>query len=196
MKIVKKTIENDEKFLRSISKPVDLTNDDYKKIVNELKNYCNNSEKALALASVQLGIPLRLIYVKKTDLERLEDDYDESKVLINPVIKKREGKVLYWETCASCLDYMGLVERPYKLILEYFDIEKNKCIEEFIGFPAVVLSHEIDHLDGILHIDKSLEIYNMSYEDRKIFRETHKYEIIREKGIFKPSRKKFKKLVR
>ena len=196
MEIVKKTIKNDETFLRQISKPVDLTNEDYKEIINVLKKFCINRERALAIASVQLGIPQRLIYVKKSDLNRLNEEYDEAKILINPTIIKQEGLTRYWETCASCLDYMGLVERPYKITVEYYDVDKKKHIEKFIGFESTVLSHEIDHLDGILHIDKSLEIYNMPVEQRDIFRKTHGYEIIKESGKFEPSKDKIKKFVR
>lgn len=194
MKINKKTIEKDLEYLRQISKEIDLTNNKYKEIVNLLHEYCESSERVLAIASIQLGIPYRLIYVKKTDLDRLYDDYNESKVLINPVVKKRIGLTRYWETCASCLNYMGLVERPYKLEIEYYDIDLNKHTETFTGFAATVLSHELDHLDGILHIDKSLEIYEMEPEERKKFRETHDYEIIRKTGEFKESTNKNKKL--
>ena len=126
-------------------------------------------------------------------MNRLYDDYNESKVLINPVVKKRIGLTRYWETCASCLNYMGLVERPYILEIEYYDIDLNKHTETLKGFPATVLSHELDHLDGILHIDKSLEIYEMEPEERKKFRETHDYEIIRKTGEFKESTNNYKR---
>lgn len=187
MKINKKTIEKDEEYLRQISKPVDLSNDNYKKIIKLLHKYCENSEKALAIASIQLGIPLRLIYVKKTDEDRIYDEYNESKILINPIILNSYGLVRYYEACASCLDYLGLVERPYKIEVEYYTIDGKKKIETFENFAAVVLSHELDHLDGILHIDKSIELYNMTFEERKEFRKTHKLEVIRKDGSYKPT---------
>ena len=80
---------------------------------------------------------------------------------------------------------MGLVERPYKIELEYFDEDKNKCRETFSGFSATVIAHEMDHLDGILHIDKSLKIYDMKKEDRVEFRKKHPYEIISKDCEFK-----------
>lgn len=178
MKIARKTIENDLEYLRQVSKEVDFSNDIWKEAVEKLDYYCKNEELVLAMASVQLGIPLRLIYLKKTDLDRLEEDYNESKILINPVIVKRRGLTRYWEACASCLDYMGLVERPYKIEIEYYDINKQKHRETFEGFAATVLSHEIDHLDGVLHIDIALELLNMNPEERKKFRKAHPYEII------------------
>lgn len=197
MKINKKTIENDLEYLRQISKTVDLSNDNYKEVVKLLHEYCeSDKDKVLAIASVQLGIPYRLIYLKKTDIDRINEDYNESKVLINPVVIKRKGLTRYWEACASCLNYMGLVERPYMIEIEYYDIDKNKHREIFIGFASTVLSHELDHLDGILHIDKSIEIYDMEPDERKKFRETHDYKIIRKTGNFKPSTKEYKKILK
>lgn len=184
MEIIRKTIENDEEYLRQVSKPVDFNKNDWQEAIKKLEDYCNNSELVLAMASVQVGIPLRMIYLKKTDLNRLEEDYNEERVMINPKILKSEGLTTYWEACASCLNNMGLVERPYKIELEYYDKDGKKYIETFEGFPCTVLSHEIDHLDGILHIDIAKEVINMVPEERKIWRKTHPYEIIRTDGEY------------
>lgn len=184
MELKQKTIEKDEEYLRQISKPVDFNKNDWQEAIKKLEDYCNNSELVLAMASVQLGIPLRMIYIKKTDLNRLEENYNEEKVMINPKILKSEGLTTYWEACASCLDNMGLVERPYKIELEYYDKEGKKYIETFEGFACTVLSHEIDHLDGILHIDTAKEVIEMPPADRKIWRQTHPYEVKRTNGEY------------
>ncbi len=186
MEMVYKTIENDLDYLRQVSKEVDLSNDNYKKDVKTISSYCIKDSNLRALASVQIGIPKRLIYVRNTDPNIMDDnDHNEAKVLINPVIIKEEGLTRYWETCASCLDNMGLVERPYKIEIEYFDADKKKCKEIFEGFSATVIAHEMDHLDGILHIDKALKIYNMKPEDRKEFRKEHPYEVISKDNDYK-----------
>ena len=185
MEIKTKTIENDLEYLRQISKPVDFKKEDWKEALKVLDEYCKNSDTVMAMASVQLGIPLRLVYLKNTDLEKLDDtSFNESRILINPKIISREGLTRYWEACASCLDNMGLVERPYKIKLEYYDENKKKHVKTFKGFESTVLSHEMDHLDGIIHIDKSIELYQMDRDERKRFRETHPYEIIRKEGEF------------
>lgn len=196
MQIERKTILNDEKFLRQISKEVVLSNNDYKEIVKLLHEYCEeNKDKALAIASVQLGIPLRLVYLRNTNLEEIfNTERDESKILINPKVLKREGLTRYWEACASCLDYFGLVERPYKIEVEYYDEFGEKHKDIFEEFAAIVLSHELDHLDGILHIDKSIELYNMPVEERREFRKNHTLEIIKKDGPFEPSTTTFKKI--
>ena len=57
MELERKTIENDEEYLRQISKPVDFKKDDWKKAIKELDYFCKNDDNIMALASIQLGIP-------------------------------------------------------------------------------------------------------------------------------------------
>lgn len=190
MHLERKTIENDEDYLRQISKPVDFKTEEYKDAIKELDYFCKSDDNVMAMASVQVGIPLRLIYLKKTDLNRLEDDYNEERVLINPKIIKEEGLTRYWEACASCLNYTGLVERPYKIEVEYYDIEGKKHREIFEGFESTVLSHEIDHLNGILHIDIALKIRELTKEERKELRKKEPYQIIQKDGEYTPTKQR------
>lgn len=184
MRLERITIEDNEPYLRQISKPVDFKNNDWKKTLEKLAYFCENDDNIMAIASVQLGIPLRLVYVKKTDLNRLEEDYNEKRVFINPKIIKKEGLTTYWEACASCLDYTGLVERPYKIEIEYYDINQQKHIEKLEGLAATVLSHEIDHLDGILHIDIAKQIKVLPREERVELRKKEPYTILRKTGPY------------
>lgn len=179
MKITRKTIEHDEMYLRQISKPVLFDNEEYKKDIKLLENFCNETE-CFALAAVQIGIPKRILYLKNTSLDIPLNDivYNESKVLINPIILERKGLTKYWEACLSCLDNMGLVSRPYEMLVKYYDVNGVQQVETFKGFEATVLSHEMDHLDGVLHIDIAEQVLNMPKEERKKFRKQHPYEII------------------
>jgi len=149
----------------------------------------------MAMAAVQLGIPKRLVYLKNTNLDNInkfqtdstteeEENYNEARVLINPVIINREGLTEYWESCESCLDNCGLVLRPYKIDLEYYDVDGKKHRKVFEGFESTVLSHEMDHLDGILHIDIAEELLFMSAEERKIWRQEHGYEVYSKIGDY------------
>lgn len=179
-----KKIDKDLDWLRQVSKEVDLSTEDISEDLNVLEEYCLG-HGVFAMAAVQLGIPKRLVYIKNTDLDKVDDEeWNEATVLVNPVIKKREGLTQYWEACASCLDNMGLVLRPYKIEIEYLDINGNKQEMTFEGFPATVFSHEYDHLDGILHMDKAIELLVMEKEERKEFRKEHPYEVFSKEGDF------------
>ena len=200
------TIADNEEYLRQVSLPVDFNDKALKKDISILDKYCKE-EEVLAMAAVQLGIPKRIIYLKNTNLDivnKIQDDslsddeknYNEARVLINPVIISREGLTDYWEACASCLDNFGHVRRPYKITLEYFDIDGNKHRDIFEGFEATVLSHEYDHLDGILHMDIADELLIMKAEDRKKFRLEHSYNIVSKTGDYENrlKNKEYKKI--
>jgi len=189
------TIGENELYLRQVSAFVDILND--KNINNDIKaleEFCKENA-VMAMAAVQLGIPKRLIYLKNTNLDIInkmqnnsvtsdEKNYNEARVLINPVIINRYGLTEYWEACASCLDNCGRVLRPYKIDLEYYDVNGNKKIETFEGFESTVLSHEMDHLDGVLHIDIAEELLILSKEERKKLRQSNGYKIFSEKGNY------------
>ncbi len=189
------TIADNEAFLRQISTPVNMESDkNLSKNIEILDKFCKENE-VMAMAAVQLGIPKRIIYLKNTNLDIInkmqndsvsnkEKNYNESRILINPVIIDRQGLTEYWEACASCLDNCGRVLRPYKINVEYSDIQGKKHSDIFEGFESTVLSHEMDHLDGILHIDIAEEVLEMSKEERKKWRQTHEYKIFSKTGNY------------
>lgn len=185
MEIKRKTILKDEEYLRQISQPVDLSSESYKEEIKLLEQFCLENE-CFALAAVQIGIPKRMIYLKNTtlDVPLEEKGYNESKVLINPVVISRKGLTKYWEACVSCLDNVGLVNRPYEMTVKYYDENGKEHIETFEGFESTVLSHELDHLDGILHMDIAEEVLNIPKEERKAYREEHPYEVISKTGVY------------
>ena len=190
------TIEKNEKYLRQISKKVDINDPELHNNIVVLEEYCMQNE-VMAMAAVQLGIPKRIVYIKNTNLEilnkRLTDEgkketqnYNEAKVLLNPEILSKEGLTTYWEACASCTWeegnvkkwYNGKVKRPYKIRVKYIDLNGNEHEDEFEGFESTVLCHEIDHLDGILHIDIADIVIKGTREERIELRKKDGYTII------------------
>ena len=190
------TIEKNENYLRQISKEVDIKDPELHNNIVVLQDFCIQNE-VMAMAAVQLGIPKRIVYVKNTNLEILNKrhtdegkeetkDYNEAKVLINPEIISKEGTTTYWEACASCSFYedgikkwySGKVKRPYKIRVKYIDIDGNNHEDDFEGFESTVLCHEIDHLNGVLHIDIADEIIVATKEMRSELREKDDYKIL------------------
>lgn len=178
-----RTIENDEAYLRRVSKNVEKGDPKLENDIDILANYCRSDGNMIALASVQIGIPKKIIYIMKTDEYDVskENDFEDKKiVMINPHIIEQKGETYYWENCASCMDNMGLVKRPYMIRVKYFDEKFNQKEEVIEGFKATVFSHEYDHLFGILHIDIADKIYDMPQDERRKFRENkeNNYKVI------------------
>ena len=202
------TIENNEQYLRQSSKKVEISDPELHNNIVVLQDYCMQNE-VMAMAAIQLGIPKRIVYVKNTNLDvvtrRFTDegkeetkDYNEAKVLINPEIISKEGLTTFWEGCQSCSIhegdvekwYIGKVKRPYKIKVRYYDIKGNMHEDEFDGFGATVLSHELDHLDGILHIDIADKVIMGTTEERIELRKKEGYTIISKTGDFEQLKSK------
>ena len=110
-----RSIEKDLEYLKQISQEVILPDENLESDIKLLRDFSKETG-VLAMAAVQLGIPKRLIYVRNTNLNDLENrNLDEDFILINPKIIKITGHTRYWEACASCLDNMALVDRLYEI---------------------------------------------------------------------------------
>lgn len=188
------TIKDNEDYLRQISKEVDVRDPEIHNNIVVLQDYCMQND-VMAMAAIQLGIPKRIVYVKNTNLEILDKrtteegkeetkDYNEAKVLINPQIVSREGLTTYWEACASCTWYAGKVKRPYRIKVRYLDLDGNEHEKYFEGFETTVLCHEIDHLDGILHMDIADKVVEATKEQIIALRKQDGYKILSKSGLY------------
>jgi len=122
-------------------------------------------EDGVGLAAPQVFQSLRLVVIECS----LNERYSEAPnipltTLINPSIKYYgEDTVLGWEGCLSLKDLRGLVPRPSKIIVEYFDRKGAPVTVNAEGFLAVVLQHEIDHLDGKVFLDRMTDLSQLAY---------------------------------
>ena len=107
-------------------------------------------EQGAGLAAPQVGVLRRVVVV---DVE--EEGYFE---FINPVITSQKGEQSGWEGCLSVRGKSGIVSRPMKVTLAYQDRYGEKHVLKAKGFFARAICHELDHLDGVLYIDKATHI--------------------------------------
>ncbi len=106
-------------------------------------------EQGAGLAAPQVGVLKRVVVVD------VEEGYFE---FINPVIVLQKGEQSGWEGCLSVRGKSGIVSRPMKVTLVYQDRYGEKFTLKAKGFFARAICHELDHLDGILYIDKATHI--------------------------------------
>ena len=146
--------DNDE-ILRKRSKEVLEINNKIRELALDMLDTMYKNE-GIGLAAPQVGILKRMIVI---------DIGNGPKVYINPVIIKATGKQTCEEGCLSFPNTFGNVDRPLNVVVEAYDIEGNKFRTKAKELEAVALSHEIDHLDGILFIDKAYDVYTLTEEE-------------------------------
>ncbi len=103
----------------------------------------------IGLAAPQVGQSIRLIVVDVST----EEDEQSFLILVNPLITDHEGQQLDQEGCLSVLDLTANVQRYKKITVSYQDLQGKQHELTTEDRFAVVLQHEIDHLNGILFID-------------------------------------------
>ena len=87
--------------------------------------------------------------------------------LVNPVITKKKGEQVCREGCLSVPGVLGDVIRPKKVVVEALNEKDKKVRIKAEDLLAVVFSHEIDHLDGVLFVDRATDIYEASDEEEE-----------------------------
>ena len=149
-------IKHPNETLRQISEPVKLplSKEDRKLIDDMYKWVKENSDKAVGLSAIQIGIPKRMCAIRY-----VTKNSSFSYKLINPeIVRRSSGTIIGSEGCLSVEDTRGLVSRSESVTVTGFDAITNKKVRiSASGFKAAILQHEIDHMDGILYIDKLVE---------------------------------------
>lgn len=108
------------------------------------------------LAAPQVGRSLRMIATTQWKVKDEKYTHLWDTVMINPEIVSVSDKTLVSEEgCLSLPWISGYVERPAEVTVSFFDIDGKKVKKKYSGFNAIIVLHEIDHLNGILFIDKT-----------------------------------------
>ena len=137
--------------LKLISKPNTQITDEIRELAADMIEVMYD-EPGIGLAAPQVGASVRL-FVIDTDWSD-EEIGRHPLVVINPEISEREGRITWDEGCLSVPDYNAVVERDARITLRGLDLEGQPIVEHAEGLRAVCIQHEVDHLDGILFIDR------------------------------------------
>jgi len=135
--------------LRKVTAPITEFDEDLKKFARDMIEVMH-VEDGIGLAAPQIGISKQIIAVDASEL--VEDEYP--RVFINPEILESSGEWVVEEGCLSIPGVREEVKRPEKILLKFQDETGELFTEEFSGWLSRILQHEIDHLNGILFIDR------------------------------------------
>ncbi|WP_027634387.1 peptide deformylase [Clostridium hydrogeniformans] len=135
-------------ILRKKCKKVEVVDDRVRQILNDMAETMYNTENGGGLAACQVGILKKLVVV----------DMGQGLIkLVNPQIIKAEGEQKALEGCLSIPNRWGYVLRPNKVTVKALNENGEEIIVTGTGDLAKCFCHEIDHLDGVLFIDKVIE---------------------------------------
>jgi len=141
---VYKILEVGDDILRTKAKEVVNFNDSIKRLLRNMEDTMYDAD-GVGLAAPQIGVSKRVIIV---------DVGDGLIELINPVIEQFEGEEEDQEGCLSVPGRQGIVKRAASVKVSALDRAGNNIVIDAEGLLARALQHEIDHLEGILFIDK------------------------------------------
>lgn len=156
----------------------DISSAKIKKVVSDMKMALHGQDDGIGLAAPQIGVSLRIFIMSgkvllppeerilATDGKEISQEIPEDIVFINPVLIKesKEKRWLDGEGCLSVRWLYGKVKRSTKVTIRAYD-ENGKVFERGAsGLMAHIFQHEVDHLNGILFIDKAKDIQELERE--------------------------------
>lgn len=154
--------EEGDSLLRKRSREIEEVDDRVRELLDDMYDTLKSSQDGVGLAAPQVGVLKRAIVIDLSD-EGGEGPYK----LINPKIIKKKGEQICREGCLSVPGVLGDVIRPAEVTVEALNEKGEKVIIKAKDILAVVFCHEIDHLDGVLFIDKATEFYEIEPEDEE-----------------------------
>ena len=147
---IRKIRKNEDEVLRKKSKEIGNINDKIKTLVKDMVETMYEYD-GVGLAAPQVGMLKRVVVIDVNDEKGLLE-------LINPEIVHTEGEQCETEGCLSVPGVWEQVKRPAKVVAKALNLKGEEITIEGTGLLAVALCHEIDHLDGILFIDKAVKL--------------------------------------
>ena len=162
----KDIVDEKNKILRTVSKEVKFPlSDEDRKVIKEMIEYLTDSQipelaekydlrPGMGMAAIQLGIQKRYFVV----VHEYEEGHFKNYVLINPKIVSNSEERIYVEDGEGCLsvnrETIGITPRYARVTMEAYDMEGNKIRIRGREELAIAFQHELDHLNGILFVDK------------------------------------------
>ena len=147
---IRKVLKYPHPILREICEPVTAWDSNLQRLVDDMTETLYDASGAVGLAACQIGETARVLILDVTS----KTTRDEYKVLINPSIVEASRKKSMREGCLSFPEYLATVKRSTKVTFTAFDRDQQLQTYTVYGLEAIAIQHEIDHLDGVLMIDR------------------------------------------
>lgn len=153
---IKQILQLGNPVLRRVSKRVDKIDESTLNLIQDMKDTLY-STTGIGLAAPQIGVLKKIILI---DLREGEGPI----ILINPVIVAKVGQEESVEGCLSYVGYEGKLVRPKKITVTGLNMKGEKVEYAADGLLSKAFCHEIDHLEGIMYVDRAKKVYKLEEE--------------------------------
>ena len=145
-------------LLKKVSHQVEVIDSAIQNLIIDLLDTMRAGPGSVGIAASQIGVTFRVCVVDVSANRHGKENNHGLLCMINPEIIERSGNAIMREGCMSVPDYTGDVERATEISIRYSDPEGVAHEIATSGFEAVAIQHEIDHLDGILFLDRVVSL--------------------------------------
>ena len=146
--MIREIVQIGDEVLRRKCEPVTRFDGELCKLLDDIKETLRDA-RAAGLAAPQIGVPVRVAAVD------VDEGYFE---FVNPVFVWQKGEQVGAEGCLSVRGKSGIVARPDKVKIIFYDSKGDRYSLVARGFFARAICHEFDHLDGIIYTDKARDV--------------------------------------
>jgi peptide deformylase len=155
-------------LLKERSVRIECVTPEISAVIDDLLDTMRSSPGGVGISAPQVGILKRIVAVDVSASKRGGQQENHGLlVLINPEILARGGRQIVREGCMSIPDYTANIERAQWVLVDALDRSGKQVILEAVGLEAVAIQHEVDHLDGVLFMDRVASIKTDLFRRKK-----------------------------
>ncbi|HBG05902.1 MAG: peptide deformylase [Geobacteraceae bacterium GWC2_58_44] len=151
---VQNIVSYPDPILKTPCPPVQVIDAAVRQLVDDLVDTMHAGPGSVGVAAPQIGVSLRVCVIDVSKNRYGKENNHGLLLMVNPEILARSGSAVMREGCMSVPDYTGDVERATEVTLRYSEPDGTVRELHATGFEAVAIQHEMDHLDGMLFLDR------------------------------------------
>lgn len=141
-------------ILKQVAEPIAAVDAGVVTVLEDLVDTMRDSGHSVGVAAPQIGILRRILVVDVSKSKLGRDNNHGLLEMVNPAVIESSGSKTMREGCMSVPDYTGNVTRAEQIVVEFKDRSGRARVIAANGFEAVAIQHELDHLDGLLFLDR------------------------------------------